>query len=95
VSVIVAAAGQHTTYRAIGLGQRPFLEGPFSTHLRDLEAYKKRGVPSSQSSDGSQSSYKQDSQGEHTEFFQNYASGRDFFSLVVAFRCEIRRTFLF
>ncbi|CAH1376494.1 protein lozenge-like isoform X2 [Tenebrio molitor] len=54
--------GQHTTYRAIGLGQRPFLEGPFSTHLRDLEAYKKRGVPSSQSSDGSQSSYKQDSQ---------------------------------
>ncbi|KAH0810542.1 hypothetical protein GEV33_012249 [Tenebrio molitor] len=71
--------GQHTTYRAIGLGQRPFLEGPFSTHLRDLEAYKKRGVPSSQSSDGSQSSYKQDSQGEHTEFFQNYASGRDFF----------------
>ncbi|XP_044252543.1 runt-related transcription factor 3-like isoform X1 [Tribolium madens] len=57
-------SGQHTAYRAIGLGQRPFLDGSFSTHLRDLEAYKKqqRGGPSSQSSDGSQSSYKQDSQ---------------------------------
>ncbi|KAL3273439.1 hypothetical protein HHI36_014883 [Cryptolaemus montrouzieri] len=56
-------AGAHnTSYRAIGLGQRPFLDTPFTTHLRDLGTYKKRGVPSSQSSDDS-NSYKQEPQG--------------------------------
>nr|CAI5827717.1 unnamed protein product [Callosobruchus analis] len=59
-------AGQHPPYRAIGLGQRPFLETPFS-HLRELELdlFKKQGVRTSQSADGL-NSYKQESQGQFT-----------------------------
>ncbi|CAH1990631.1 unnamed protein product, partial [Acanthoscelides obtectus] len=55
--------GQHPPYRAIGLGQRPFLETPFS-HLRELELdlFKKQGVRTSQSADGL-NAYKQESQG--------------------------------
>ncbi|CAH1115915.1 unnamed protein product [Phaedon cochleariae] len=56
------AGGQHTSYRAIGLGQRPFLESSPFSHIRDLEVFKKQGVRSSHSSDGSLNSYKQEAQ---------------------------------
>lgn len=35
------AAGQQT-YRALGLGQRPIIEAPFSSHL---EAIRRKGAP--------------------------------------------------
>lgn len=63
-SVVLFLGGQQT-YRAIGLGQRPFLEAPFPSHLRDLDVRKR--VPSSQ---GSENSYgKQDSQGKNLKFY--------------------------
>ncbi|KAK3923178.1 Protein lozenge [Frankliniella fusca] len=34
-------AGQHHQFRAIALGQRPFLESPF-THLRELETFRRK-----------------------------------------------------
>jgi hypothetical protein len=33
------AAGQQQQFRALGLGQRPFLDSPFTNHLRELESY--------------------------------------------------------
>lgn len=33
-------------YRALGLGQRPFLDAPFTGHLRELEPYRRK-VPTS------------------------------------------------
>ncbi|XP_045476775.1 protein lozenge-like isoform X1 [Harmonia axyridis] len=51
--------GAHnTSYRAVGMSQRPFLDTPFTSQLRDLESYKKRG---SSHSDGSHN-YKQEPQ---------------------------------
>lgn len=29
-------------FRALGLGQRPFLDAPFTTHLRDLESFRRK-----------------------------------------------------
>ncbi|XP_074036070.1 uncharacterized protein isoform X1 [Leptinotarsa decemlineata] len=53
-------SGQHPSYRAIGLGQRPFLEPSPLSHLRD-PVFKKQGVRSSQSTESSLNSYKQES----------------------------------
>ncbi|XP_018566128.1 protein lozenge-like isoform X2 [Anoplophora glabripennis] len=50
-------SGQHTSYKAIGI-QRPFMDSTFSSHL---EAIRSRSVRSSQSTDGSISSYKHES----------------------------------
>jgi hypothetical protein len=33
------AAGQQQQFRALALGQRPFLDSPFTNHLRELESY--------------------------------------------------------
>ncbi|XP_055682609.1 protein lozenge [Lutzomyia longipalpis] len=34
-------------YRALGLGQRPFLDAPFPSHLRELESYRRKAPTSS------------------------------------------------
>ncbi|KAF5287464.1 hypothetical protein FQA39_LY04092 [Lamprigera yunnana] len=53
--------GGPQSYRALGLGHRPFPDAPFTSHLRELETLRRR-APSSQNIDGSQGSYKTDSQ---------------------------------
>nr|XP_022903487.1 runt-related transcription factor 1-like isoform X1 [Onthophagus taurus] len=50
---------QHT-YRAIGLGQRPYIDSSFPQHVRELDSYRRK-VPSCQSNEISQS-YKTESQ---------------------------------
>lgn len=74
-SHFVIFSGQ-PTYRAIGLGQRPYMDAPFASHLRGLEAeaYRRKGS-SSQSSESSNQSYKVQSsnqiQGKHFNFTSN------------------------
>lgn len=60
------------SYRALGLGQRPFLDAPFTSHLRDLETLRRKATPSSQNSDTSQGSFKLDPQGKKIEITFNY-----------------------
>lgn len=36
--------GSHP-FRTLGIGQRPFLDSPFSSHLRDLETFRRKAPP--------------------------------------------------
>lgn len=41
--IVVISGQQHQQFRALGLGQRPFLDAPssFTSHLRELESYRR------------------------------------------------------
>jgi hypothetical protein len=38
-ALLCLTAGQQQQFRALALGQRPFLDSPFTNHLRELESY--------------------------------------------------------
>lgn len=57
-------SGGSQSYRALGIGQRPFLDPtPFTSHLRELETLRRKAPPPTQGNDTSQSSFKPDPQG--------------------------------
>jgi len=35
-------AGQQQQFRALALGQRPYIESPFASHLRELESFRRK-----------------------------------------------------
>lgn len=39
--LFIGPTGGHQ-FRALGLGQRPFLDAPFTSHLRDLETFRRK-----------------------------------------------------
>ncbi|KAI5756489.1 hypothetical protein M8J77_025460 [Diaphorina citri] len=53
----VCSAGQPHQFRSISLGQRQFLESPFTNHLRELESYR-RTTKSEPTTNSSSSSFK-------------------------------------
>lgn len=39
---VLTGPNNGSQFRALGLGQRPFLDAPFTTHLRDLESFRRK-----------------------------------------------------
>lgn len=43
-SILILIPGPNAghPFRTLGIGQRPFLDAPFTTHLRDLETFRRK-----------------------------------------------------
>lgn len=54
LSIFTGPNGNHS-FRALGLSQRTFLEAPFSSHLRDLDTYRRKATSSAITSSSSNS----------------------------------------
>lgn len=44
MTMILGPNGGHP-FRTLGIGQRPFLDSSFSSHLRDLESIRRKAAP--------------------------------------------------
>lgn len=51
----ISGPNNGSQFRALGLGQRPFLDAPFTTHLRDLESFRRKAPHTPISNFGSHS----------------------------------------